>query len=70
VQHIREMAQLVSELRNASDPAFLALLEEEQVTHIYVGAKGGPLTPQMFLSDVRYRTVYNTGAVWIFAVMR
>jgi hypothetical protein len=70
VQHIREMAQLVSELRNASDPAFLALLEEEQVTHIYVGAKGGPLTPQMFLSDVRYRTAYNTGAVWIFAVMR
>jgi hypothetical protein len=70
VQRIREMAQLVSELKDASDPSFLRLLEEEQVTHIYLGAKGGALKPQMFLSDGRYRTVYSTGAVWIFAVLR
>jgi hypothetical protein len=70
VQRIREMAQLVSELENANAPDFLKLLDVEQVTHIYVGAKGGPLKPQMFLSNARYRTVYSTGAVWIFAVVR
>jgi hypothetical protein len=70
VRRVREMAQLVSELKDASDAGFLKLLEKEGVTHIYLGAKGGSLRPQMFLSDVRYRTVYNTGAVWIFAVVR
>jgi hypothetical protein len=70
VQRIGEMARLVSEVESADDPDFVRLLEREQVTHIYVGAKGGPLKPQMFLSSERYRTVYITGAVWVFAVVR
>ncbi len=70
VQRIRGMAELVSALENAGDPDFLKLMEEEKVTHIYLGTKGGPLKPQMFLSDARYRTLYSTGAVWIFALPR
>jgi len=68
VQHIGQNAQRVAELQDARDPGFVALLQEEGITHIYLGAKGGPLTPQMFLSNASYREVYNTGAVWIFEV--
>jgi hypothetical protein len=70
VRHINEMAQVVAELDDASDHRLRDIVAEEQVTHVYVGAKGGPLTPQMFLGSEDYRVVYNTGAVWIFEVAR
>ncbi|UCC75905.1 MAG: hypothetical protein JSW37_10345, partial [Anaerolineales bacterium] len=68
VQHISHMAGLVSETRDADDPRLLEIVEQDGVTHVYLGAKGGPLTPQMFLDSPRYRPVYDSGAVWIFEV--
>jgi hypothetical protein len=66
VQHITDMAKTVSESKDASNPQLREIIESENVTHVYIGAKGGPLTPQMFLHGSQYRPVYNTGAVWIF----
>lgn len=70
VRHITDIAKTVSEIKDANDPKFQNILEQENVTHVYVGAKGGPLPPQMLLDSSRYRPVYSTGAVWIFEVTK
>jgi len=70
VQHISDMARIVSEIKDADDPQLQDILQQERVTHVYIGARGGPLTPQMLLRSSRYRPVYSTGAVWIFEVTR
>jgi hypothetical protein len=70
VRHITDMARTVSEIKDADDPELQDILEQEKVTHVYVGARGGPLAPQMLLGNSRYRPVYSTGAVWIFEVRR
>jgi hypothetical protein len=63
-----DMARIVSEALGASDPQLQEIVVRERVTHVYMGAKGGPLTPQMFMRSSQYRPVYSTGAVWIFEV--
>jgi hypothetical protein len=70
VRHITDMARTVSEIKDADDPKLQDMLEQEKVTHVYVGARGGPLAPQMLLGNSHYRPVYSTGAVWIFEVRR
>jgi len=70
VQHITNIARTVAQVKDANDPQLQDLLRKEGVTHIYVGARGGPLTPAMLLRSSRYRPVYNTGAVWIFEVIK
>jgi hypothetical protein len=70
VQHVTELAQIVSQTKDVEETQFQAILEQERVTYIYVGAKGGPLTPQMFLDHPHYRPAYNSGGVWIFEVVR
>ncbi len=70
VQHITGMARIVSELKDANDPQLQNILEQESVTHVYVGSRGGTLTPEMLLRSSRYRRVYSTGAVWIFEVIK
>ena len=68
VQHVADMARTVSETMDADDPELRGILEQENVTHVYIGARGGPLTPQMFLRSSHYRPVYSTGGVWVFEV--
>jgi hypothetical protein len=70
VQHISQLAQIVAQTKDAEDAQFQDILEQERVAYIYIGAKGGPLTPQMFLGHSHYRPVYDSGAVWIFEVVR
>jgi hypothetical protein len=70
VRHITDMARVVSELKDADGPELQDILEQEGVTHVYVGARGGPLAPQMLLGNSHYRPVYSTGAVWIFEIGR
>jgi len=59
----------VAEAQDVDSPEFLELLHREGVTHVYVGAKGGALQPQLFLASPNYRTIYESGAVWIFEVL-
>ncbi len=70
VQHITELARIVSQTRDPQETEFQTILEQEQVAYIYIGARGGALTPQMFLAGARYRPVYNSGEVWIFEIVR
>ncbi len=70
VQHVTEMARVVSQTKDAQDSQFQAILNQEQVAYVYIGAKGGPLTPNMFLGHPNYRPAYNSGGVWVFEVVR
>jgi hypothetical protein len=70
VQYINELAQIVSETKDVDEAQFQAILQQEPVAYVYVGAKGGPLVPKMFLDHPRYRLVYSSGEVWIFEVVR
>jgi len=70
VQHITAMAQVVSETKDAQEAQFQAILEQEKVAYIYIGAKGGTLTPKAFVGRPDYQPVYNTGEVWVFEVVR
>jgi hypothetical protein len=70
VQHITALAQIVSETEDVDEAQFQAILEQERVAYVYIGAKGGPLVPTMFVDHPRYRPVYNSGEVWIFEVVR
>jgi hypothetical protein len=69
VQHTTDLARTVAEAKDVDCPEFLELVRRERVTHVYVGAKGGSLQPQMFLASSNYRAVYESGAVWIFEVL-
>jgi len=70
VQHIADTAKTVSHITGASDPGLPEILEREGVTHVYIGAKGGPLTPEMLLGNALYRPAYSNGAVWVFEVVK
>jgi len=70
VQHIAATAKIVSEVTDAEDPRLLDILERERVTHVYIGAKGGRLTPGMLLRSSLYHPAYSSGGVWIFEITR
>lgn len=70
VRHVTDVAKVVSEAKSGDDSGLWSVIEQEQVDYVYIGARGGRLTPQMFLSSSRYRVVYNNGEVWIFQVER
>jgi hypothetical protein len=58
----------LSQIKDPADPAALALLREVGVTHVFIGARGGPFTPEMFLGRPPYTLLFSNGAAWIFAV--
>lgn len=59
------------------DPATLALLEEQGITHVYVGQQQGRvnyrgpdvLDPAALLDSPHYRPVYHQDRVWIFELV-
>jgi len=55
---------------DASSPEFRALLAGAGVTHIFIGARGGTLMPEMFVGTAGYQLLYSNGADWIFAVVK
>jgi hypothetical protein len=60
--------QQLAQTTDASSPAFRSLLSGAGVTHIFIGARGGPLKPEMFVGNPYYELLYTNGADWIFAV--
>jgi hypothetical protein len=59
-------------------PAVLDLLDDEGVTHVYIGQQqgrvnySGPhiLDPETLLKSPDYRLVYHQDRVWIFELVR
>ena len=65
-----EVGMLAKRLEDVSfdDPETVRLLKKESITHIYLGEKGGNLSPEEFLGSLCYEEIYHRGRVWIFKV--
>ncbi len=49
-------------------PETLAFLRGAGVTHVFIGARGGTLKPEMFVGRQNYTLLYSNGSDWIFSV--
>lgn len=62
--------EALAKITDARSPEALALLHQEGVTHVYIGARGGNLKPEMFVGAPEYKLLYTNGAAWVFEVIR
>ncbi|MBL8056073.1 MAG: hypothetical protein JNK29_05210 [Anaerolineales bacterium] len=51
---------------SVSAPEFQALLRGAGVTHVYIGARGGGLRPELFAVSSDFQLLYSNGAAWVF----
>ncbi len=67
LERVTKTQRVVSEATaaDALGPAITA----EGATHIYIGAKGGALKPEMFLNKPGFRLLYTNGAAWVFEIL-
>ena len=80
VEGINNLAEAVVAIESFDEveedfPRTRQLLDDSGVTHVYIGARGGSITPQMLgnsqvARSPYYRPVYSNGAVWIFQLQR
>jgi len=66
VKGINDLAEAVVAIESFDEESTRQLLEDSGVTHVYIGARGGSITPQMLMGSPYYWPVYSNGAVWIF----
>ncbi|MEI7768752.1 MAG: SOS response-associated peptidase family protein, partial [Chloroflexales bacterium] len=70
VRHVLAVETTLSGFRPGQEQAIFDLIAAEGVTHIYLGAKGGLLKPELFADRPGFRTIYQRGGVTIIAVAR
>lgn len=68
IRKVNDLAEWASTVESFDAPATWERLRQEGITHIYIGARGGHITPQKLLGVAGYRPIYSRGPVWIFAV--
>jgi hypothetical protein len=66
VQGINDLAEAVIVAESFDEESIRQLLRNHGVSHVYLGARGGSITPQMLMDSPHYRPVYSNGAVWVF----
>lgn len=66
VKGVNDLAEKIVAIESFDEESARQLLSDNGVTHVYVGARGGSITPQMLMDSSYYRPVYSNGAVWIF----
>lgn len=66
VKGINDLAAALVTMKSFDAESTWRLLRDNGVTHVYIGARGGGITPQMFMGSSYYHPVYSNGAVWIF----
>jgi len=57
------------QIQDAGAPETLNLLRSAGVTHVFIGARGGPLKPEMFVGNAHYHLLYTNGADWVFELI-
>jgi hypothetical protein len=73
IEYVKEVNNLAEEIiatESFDEGKAYQFLRDNGVTHVYVGARGGSITPQMLIDSPYYRRVYSNGAVWIFRIVR
>ncbi|NNJ09844.1 hypothetical protein EKD04_005850 [Chloroflexales bacterium ZM16-3] len=68
VRYVQAIEAAVADYQPGQEQAILDLIASERITYIYLGAKGGALTPELFVGRPGFRTVYQEGGVTIIAV--
>jgi hypothetical protein len=68
VKGINDLAEEIVAIESFYEESTRRLLRDNGVTHVYIGARGGSITPQMLMDSSYYRPVYFNGAVWIFRI--
>jgi hypothetical protein len=70
VERIRAMNRLVqSVIEHANDPAVLqAMLHENGINYIFLGARGGLLSPRLLNESGLFSLLFSQDGVWIFGV--
>jgi len=68
VKGINDLAEAAVAVESWDAESMRRLLSDNGVTHVYVGARGGPVTPRMLMNSPYYRPVYSRGPVWIFQI--
>ena len=66
-QQIKDQSKQVINL-SANPDALWDFLIDNQIQYIYVGAKGGVLSPEKLSSSEHYSNIYNKDGVWIFRI--
>lgn len=52
----------------ARPPQLLAWLQANGITHVFIGAHGGYLKPEMFAANTHYQLLFTNGPTWVYAV--
>jgi hypothetical protein len=68
VQHMQTISNQVVNFEQGQEDQLDALIAAENITHIFLGANGGPLPRTHFELDPRYEPIYDHEGVTIFAV--
>lgn len=67
VKKINQLSQQIVTL--SPDPsAFWEFLNSQQLHYIYIGAKGGVISPEKLASTGLFSVLYHQGGVWIFSI--
>ncbi len=68
-RYVTQLSKDASEKSN--DPiALYNLLISENIHYVYLGAKGGIVSPQRLIESKLFNPIYNKDGVWIFALAR
>jgi len=65
-QAIGDLASTVEDAESLDDPALIARLGREGVTHVYVGARGGRLMPKELDPSPHYQLRYASGPARVY----
>ena len=68
VAEVAERSAQVASLQASEERKVDEIVRRNGITHIFIGAKGGPLKPDMFWGRPEYEAVYDQEGVTIFAV--
>jgi hypothetical protein len=60
--------EAVAQIDDWGAPETLDRLRRHGVTHVFIGARGGALRPELLLDDPHYRLLDTNGAAWLFAL--
>jgi len=67
-KEVNDFNAQAAQIVEADAPETLALLRGAGVTHVFIGARGGTLKPEMFMGKRNYSLLYSNGSDWIFSL--
>jgi hypothetical protein len=67
-QSVEELNQRVRALQPTDQTQLEQLVRDERITHVYIGARGGPIKPDLMFGNPLFTPIYDSNGVIIFSV--